>query len=322
MPDTTEEPSATAPGGRPPADPFAAPPADPLPAPPTDPFAAPPAGPAPTDASAPAAAGPAPTDPFAPPAAGPAPADPFAAPAHAHGAHGRPPGEPNGWPPPGLPGGPAARSWSGFAITSFVLGLLGFLFPLPVVSAGFAVAAVRRRKRRPQRGLGLAVAGLVFSAGWLLVTVAVVLLLALAAQDLRSGPARAADGRPASAGRAGPWYLRQGDCITEDLGVLAEEPDKVTVVPCDQPHRTQVYAVVTIPGGATHPGDVATSAAAGRLCTAREEQDGLDLSGLPTDASTSFHYPSAAGWLVLRDRQAQCFYASAALWTGSVRPAG
>ncbi|MFD0260582.1 DUF4190 domain-containing protein [Kitasatospora indigofera] len=311
MPDTTEEPSATAPGGRPPADPFAAPPADP--------FAAPPAAPAhasaPPAASAPAAAGPAPTDPFAPPAAGPAPASAFSA-------HGRPPGEPDGWPPPGLPGGPAARSWSGFAITSFVLGLLGFLFPLPVVSAGFAVAAVRRRKRRPQRGLGLAVAGLVFSAGWLLVTVAVVLLLALAAQDLRSGPERAADGRPASAGRAGPWYLRQGDCITEDVGVLAEEPDKVTVVPCDQPHRTQVFAVVTIPGGTTHPGDVATSAAAGRLCTAREEQDGLDLSGLPADASTSFHYPSAAGWLVLRDRQAQCFYASAALWTGSVRPAG
>ncbi|MFE2913409.1 DUF4190 domain-containing protein [Kitasatospora indigofera] len=290
MPDTTEEPSATAPGGRPPADPFAAPPADPI--------AAPPAAPA-----------------SAPPAAGPAPASAFSA-------HGRPPGEPDGWPPPGLPGGPAARSWSRFAITSFVLGLLGFLFPLPVVSAGFAVAAVRRRKRRPQRGLGLAVAGLVFSAGWLLVTVAVVLLLALAAQDLRSGPERAADGRPASAGRAGPWYLRQGDCITEDVGVLAEEPDKVTVVPCDQPHRTQVFAVVTIPGGTTHPGDVATSAAAGRLCTAREEQDGLDLSGLPADASTSFHYPSAAGWLVLRDRQAQCFYASAALWTGSVRPAG
>ncbi|MET9617378.1 DUF4190 domain-containing protein [Kitasatospora indigofera] len=301
MPDTTEEPSATAPGVEPPADPFTPPPADP--------FAAPPARPAPADASAPPAAGPAPTDPFAPPA-------------HGYGAYGRLPGEPNGWPPPGLPGGPAARSWSGFAITSFVLGLFGFLFPLPVVSAGFAVAAVRRRKRRPQRGLGLAVTGLVFSAGWLLVTVAVVLLLVLAAQDLKSGPERAADGRPKSAGQAGPWYLRQGDCITEDLGVLAEEPSKVTVVPCDQPHRTQVFAVVTIPGGPTHPGDVATSAAADRLCSAREAQDGLDLSGLPEDASTSFHYPSAAGWLVLRDRQAQCFYASAALWTGSVRPAG
>ncbi|OKI29237.1 DUF4190 domain-containing protein [Streptomyces sp. CB03911] len=297
MPDTTEEPSAGAPTAQPTA----------------DPFAAPPTGPAAGDT----AAGPAPTDPFAPPAAGPASTNPFAVPTPGSGPL---PGRANGWPPPGLPGAPAARSWSGFAITSFVLGLLGFLFPLSLISAGFGIAAVRRRRRQPRRGLGLAVAGLVCSAGWLLVTVAVALLLVLVAQDLKSGPERTADGRPKSAGQAGPWYLRQGDCMTEDLGVLAEEPDKVTVVPCEQPHRTQVFAVVTVPGGSTHPGDAAAMAAADRLCTAREKQDGLDLSGLPQDASTSFHYPSPAGWLVLRDHRAQCFYASAALWTGSVRP--
>ena len=52
----------------------------------------------------------------------------------------------------------------GFAITSFIFGLIGgFLF-----SIGFALAAFRRIGQGRRRGRPLAIAGLILSAAWIL----------------------------------------------------------------------------------------------------------------------------------------------------------
>ncbi|MFB7617939.1 septum formation family protein [Kitasatospora sp. NPDC056181] len=206
---------------------------------------------------------------------------------------------------------------SGLAVTSLVLGVLGFVPPLSLVSFGFSIGAFRRISRRSQRGFGLAVGGLVFSCFWGLVTVAVAVLLAFVFHDLSSGPERGPDGRPKYAGPAGQWYLKAGDCATDYLSPSRDhDPDDYQVVPCDQPHRYEVFAVVHIPGGASYPGVDAVSETAERLC--QERQSGTER---PRGAGMGMSYPSAAAWWVPGDHEALCYYSSATEWTGPVKPA-
>ncbi|WP_406193657.1 hypothetical protein OH807_03260 [Kitasatospora sp. NBC_01560] len=200
-------------------------------------------------------------------------------------------------------------------MTSLVLGVIGFVPPLSLVSFGLSIGAFRRISRRGQRGFGMAVGGLALSLVWGLVTVLVVSLVAVAVRQLHSGPDRGPDGRPATAGPAGQLYLREGDCATDYLGGL-NEPDDYHVVPCEQAHRFEVYAVVRLPGGTGYPGTSAVEDAADRLCTARQS-----ATEPPPGGVTSFSYPSQVAWWVRSDHEAICYYTSATAWTGPVKPA-
>ncbi|MEU6238336.1 DUF4190 domain-containing protein [Kitasatospora sp. NPDC047058] len=252
-------------------------------------------------AAVPASPPPKAADPFAPPPpAGQAPYGP--------GAHG--------W-PPGAAGRPAAKPMSRLAVTSLTLGVLGFVPPLSVLSMGFSIGAFSRISRRGQRGFGLAAAGLVLSWFWLVNAVVVVVILAFLLQDLSAGPERGPDGRPKYAGKAGPWYLKEGDCAADYAGTWNDDAlSDYQVVPCDQPHRYEVFAVVRIPGGRSYPGDATVGDAANRLCTARQS-----ATERPPGAMVGTTYPSVGTWWLNGDHEALCYYSAAIPWTGPAKPA-
>ncbi|MFJ9517980.1 hypothetical protein ACIRPK_06890 [Kitasatospora sp. NPDC101801] len=239
------------------------------------------------------------------PAAPPPSADPFAAPAP--GPADRPSADRT-----------AEQSWSGFAVTAFVLGLVGFVLPLWAFSAGFAVAALRRRKRRPQRGFGLAVTSLVLAVGQFLATVALVLLVLAVHTQLTAGPERGPDGRPLAAGPAGEWYLRAGDCIREQLDQQPDMSTDVTVVPCDEPHRTEIYAAVGIPGGLAYPGEQAVAEASQTVCDEKLDTEPRALMMQSDSAVGSYIFPQAAGWWLAHDHETLCFFSTSEEWSGDL----
>ena len=112
--------------------------------------------------------------------------DPYAQPSS------NPPPQPTGYPPgPEFPPPPAA-STNGFAVAALIFGILGRLLGFV-----FGIIALVQIRRTGQKGTGLAVAGLVLSALWLLALgLGLVLLLAAGADRDAEGDHR---GRKAEA---------------------------------------------------------------------------------------------------------------------------
>jgi hypothetical protein len=127
------------------------------------------------------------------------------------------------------------RPTNGWAIAAVVLAILGGI----LLSVIFAILAlIQISKRGGQRGRGLAIAALAISAVWVLLIASVI------AFALRSN----GESVPAS-------QLRVGDCIKD---APAESlPSWLKRVPCDLPHKGEVYAVLTMPDAPDHPGDAA-----------------------------------------------------------------
>jgi hypothetical protein len=75
--------------------------------------------------------------------------------------------------PPGQTYAPAQAPTNGFAVTSMVLGIVAFpmffmgivLAPLALIFGGVAVGQI---KKKGQRGMGMAIAGLVLAGIWLI----------------------------------------------------------------------------------------------------------------------------------------------------------
>ena len=169
------------------------------------------------------------------------------------------PGAPYGSPygvagqPPGT--GPT----SGWAIASFVLGLLSVV----VLSVIFAFVALSRIKRLGQRGRGLAIAGLALSGFWIVVVV-VVIVAANAGKATRS----ATTGVITHRGHINAFSLRVGDCFDNPAG--AQTVNTVTAIPCDQPHNAQIYAKFKLTGSdLSYPGAAAVAERARNGCNTR-----------------------------------------------------
>ncbi len=166
-------------------------PADPNEPPPGNPYAPPPySGP-------PAPSGPQfPANPYAQPSSYPPPAEPqpqFPANPYAPApAYGAPPPYPAaapsplpGEPQPSYPGGAYpyspypgadAKGTDGFAITSLVLGILGICGISSIVSIIFGILALRRIGRGERTGKGLAIAGIICSALWIVLLVVLIIV--------------------------------------------------------------------------------------------------------------------------------------------------
>jgi hypothetical protein len=76
---------------------------------------------------------------------------------------------PPGYPPPAYPYAAPPVKNSGAAIASMVLGILGFVFPLGIAGIAYGIIALNQMRHVPQRGRGLAIAGIVCAAAWLVV---------------------------------------------------------------------------------------------------------------------------------------------------------
>jgi hypothetical protein len=225
------------------------------------------------------------------PASGPgAPYTPFGqSPASGPGA----PYTPFGQSPAGGPGAPyaatgqpsASGKTSGWAISSFVLGLLGIF----VLGAIFGVMALRRINRLGQRGRGLAIAGLVLSGIWLVVIVVVIAL-----SNLGNATRSPASGSITHGGSLSVFSLAVGDCFTNPAG--ATSLTSVAAIPCTQAHNAQIFAKFNLSGSiVSYPGDAALTKDATNGCNARINV--LDKSKITNSMTIRFLFPQQDSWI-------------------------
>lgn len=240
-----------------------------------------------------------PADPYAPPT-GPyaPPADPYAQQSGPY----VPPGPPGGTPYPGQWAGapapygqpywtgpqPSAQGTNGLAITSLVLGILGFGCCLWVLGLGFGIGALRQIRRRPQQGKGLAVAGIVISCLWAVLMIGAVGVLAVKG-DLDS-----------ITSQTNVFSLQPGDCLKEKTGGQGQLSRRFTVVPCTEPHYGEVFGTVPLSAvqekGSAYPGEKVLEEAAAKACVRRQYEYAADYLAIPRGVEVSTLYPDRTSW--------------------------
>ena len=187
---------------------------------------------------------------------------------------------------------------NGFAIAAFVLGLIGGV----LLSVIFGIIALVKLRDRPQRGKGLAIAGLALSGVWVAVLVAVIVVNAQTASQ-RS----ATTGQITKDGHLDVLSLRAGDCFQHPSGttpVPAGTLTQVTAVSCTTPHNAQVIALLPVSGSA-YPGEPAIRAQAVPGCNAALQAK-ADPSKLTSTMVLHFFYPLEQSWTD-GQRSVSCF---------------
>ncbi|MEA5365467.1 septum formation family protein [Amycolatopsis sp., V23-08] len=170
----------------------------------------------------------------------------------------------------------------GFAITAFVMGLLG-LVPF---AFGFGIRAVVRTSRTGRSGSGLAIAGMVLAVLWLGVGLVAITPQRAAAPDYVGG-------------------MAVGDCL--DAGA---DGGNVIRMACDVPHDEQIAARVDVANGEeAYPGLTTLRELAQPLCRiagAAYFTGGTPPPGLEFRA----HVPTESSWRT-GDRAATCTFGKA-----------
>jgi hypothetical protein len=117
-----------------------------------------------------------------------------------------------------------------------------------------------------------------------------------------SGDVRDEGGRVVAAGPWSVFDLRPGDCVG-DVSDLKGDTDELPLVPCEEPHSQEVFAVVRHPEDA-YPGAGAVATFADRACLTALDAE-LDLS---IDDGVAFSYllPTFEGWNKNGDRSIVC----------------
>ncbi|GAA0436441.1 hypothetical protein Aca07nite_17040 [Actinoplanes capillaceus] len=206
-----------------------------------------------------------PSDPFqqpatpaaAPPPFPPAPPQPFPP---APGAGQQPFGGPvaPGQYPPGWAGDPFApqpkEGTNGWAIAA----LLTTFLVNGIIGSIFAIIALRKIKRQPQRGRGLAIASLILAGLQVLFIAAIFAVIIV---DERRDEAAGIDDVVVT-------DLKAGDCIRDfdGTGAIYDLP----TVACTDPHQAEIYHVYTFPEG-SYPGTAQVEAESDKRCGAAFE---------------------------------------------------
>ncbi|MFD5743705.1 septum formation family protein [Streptomyces massasporeus] len=231
-------------------------------------------------------------------------------------------GPPPANPPQGMPGygpygpaGHAARPYgaapvsvNALAVAALVLGVLCFL---PAAGLVLGLIALWQIRRSGQSGRGLAIAGAVLSVVGIVLWV-VVLSTGAASQVWEGFKDGARRGDEVQS-------LDKGDCFDAPGGLEGDTYD-VDRVPCEGRHDAEVFAVVTLPGGA-FPGDKRITDIADEKCYALQDQYAMDTWAMPADVDVYYLLPSRVSWRY-GDRAITCLFgdteAKAGL-TGSLR---
>ncbi len=160
-----------------------------------------------------------------PPPPGPyPPRPPSQYPAQPPGPYYPPPPGPYYPPPPGpYPPQPPGTNW--WAIVALVFGIIGGV----LISVVCGIVGLRRAKAG-QGGRGMAIAGLVLSALWVLVLLAGIVFYLFV-----------------GSGTVGANEVKAGDCLTElpASGLVLT----VDTAPCGEPHEGEIFAVMNMPDG-------------------------------------------------------------------------
>ena len=141
-----------------------------------------------------------------------------------------------------------ARSLNAWAVVALVTGILA-LVPVAAVAGIVALVQVRRRG---QRGMGLAIAGLAAAGVWTLLVGAALIALVMGGPGGQSGDL----GRVADAGSTAT-----GSCLAEPTGGSLRRP-----VDCAASHSAEVYRSADLGLGGTWPGDDRVGSRADDLC--------------------------------------------------------
>lgn len=247
--------------------------------------------------------GPMPPEPMPPPP-GPMPAASVPGPAGQVPYGGPPPAYPAGQAPYGTPAPGTPSRTSGFAIASLVFGIIGGI----LLSVIFGIVALVKIRGNPQlRGRGMAIAGLILSGLWLVVIIAVIAI------GLAAGPQRSASGQLTQPGVTSVYALRTRDCLQNPgarLGIT-----NVRVVPCDQPHNAQVFAVFPV-AGSSYPGTAALQRQAAAGCHARIAGS-INRSLITNSMTLQYLYPESQSWAG-GHRSITCLVVDSASMTSSV----
>jgi hypothetical protein len=136
------------------------------------------------------------------------------------------------------PAGPAPagrlRETNGLAIATLVMGIIAAV-PVAIVLGVIALVQIRNRG---DRGRGLVIAGMAIAGAWVVVGAIVVTLF------VTNIVGRDAEGRIDKAGYINEVDLQMGDCL-EDF-TPSEDAIVLDAVPCDEPHRAEVFARFTL----------------------------------------------------------------------------
>jgi hypothetical protein len=180
-----------------------------------------------------------------------------------------------------------ASGTNGFAVAAFVLGLIGGV----LLSVIFGIVALNKLRSRPQRGKGLAIAGLCLSAAWVVGLVGVLVVNSETASQ-RS----AATGQITKDGHLSVFSLQAGDCFQNPSG---NQPSlgvkQVTAVSCATPHDAQVIAQLPVTGSA-YPGKAAFHAQALSGCKASDAAV-VDQAQLTDTMNLIWLYPEEQAWI-------------------------
>jgi hypothetical protein len=181
--------------------------------------------------------------------------------------------------------GRPVQGTSGFAIAAFVLGLLGGA----VLSVIFGIIALVKLRTRPQRGKGLAIAGLCLSGVW------IAALVGLAVYNAAGASQRSDTGQITKNGSLGVFSLVTGDCFQHPNGNQpASSLSEVTAVSCATPHNAQVIAQLPVSGSA-YPGIAAFQAQEHEGCRAALAND-VDQSKVTPTTELIWTYPKEKAW--------------------------
>lgn len=237
----------------------------------------------------------------APPPGGPD-RDPFGQPVQTPPAQGYPAYPPQPWYPgyppypPYAPGPPqpgedaaASRTKAVWALVLAILPLCGISW---IVALVLAILVLSGPSDGQRRGRGMAWASIVIVVVWGLVSVvAVIVAIAYGIDSVTID--RDEDGNVTSRGEAWPEELRAGDCLDEDVTSPRRGDDFETVVPCDEPHSTQIYLEIELDSD-DYPSREQIAATGARCATEFEAWVGAPPE--TSELTVSYLYPSEDNW--------------------------
>ncbi len=181
-----------------------------------------------------------------------------------------------------------------------------------LVGIGLAISVLNKPYGGRFNGRGKAIAALVIAPIWIVVTIALIVIA-----DEVEADRDPTDGAVIEEGRLSPTDLQVGDCLSDpvELGVATTSVD---VVPCDTPHRGEVFHVFEIPEGPWPGVDEVARFSAGGCAAAFETFIGITID-LTTLDGASFQ-PVEETWA--EDRRVQCIVTTAEPRPGTLEGSG
>ncbi|MEV6729022.1 MULTISPECIES: DUF4190 domain-containing protein [unclassified Streptomyces] len=215
---------------------------------------------------------------------------------------------------------PTSQKTNTMAVVAFVMSVICAIPLVPLILGFVALSQIRERG---EKGRGFAIAAIVIHG---LTLVFLGLALGLTGM-LDDGPERDGSGKVTAAGSGELQDIRMGDCFNTDDKMPEGQKDtkaslSVTIVPCDQPHKGEAYAVFDLEDG-PFPGKDEVNSTAEKKCDSTALTDYLGTGAeLPESLETYYSVPQSSSWDV-GHHKVTCFVADpSGSSTGSVRGTG